>query len=621
MTCFPRGRSPARMRHLSVQSLLVALALIVPLPPTLAGAATPLQCELEAAKSLATCVKRVVSQHRKCFNSISRACSDDDVRIVRQLDKVSNRLAAKCGSDANVQLAGFTSLTLTSLDQRIRASCLAEADALLARSFGGPHAPTWRTAPPENKKCMDRAFEHGARLMWAASRTRTRCIERQRKTGACRLDRSLAHLSRLTSRTKDRIDDACDPLSLRDLIAVDPTSFVDRVDAQAECMTAIAHPDVDPLSLNCGPRDAITAPTRGEYLRIVLDEAEWGTRCGTGNPYAFWIRLAPPGFPVENVVLQMQGGGACIFEDQCNSVSAGLFSATDNNPSSGGIMSNSPTVSPFANWTKVYMPYCTQDLFIGGGGTSSWPSIDVDRWGSINLRVALRYLRDVLWRELDNDSDGYMPHRIRMLFGGTSAGGFGALYNYHYVLDDLQWVHSTAWADSSLALSNGELIGLGSLGLFMFSDNTNGWRSHSYMPPYCNRINCGIGPVIYATSAPRLLREPEQQFLVVSNQVDNVQVNTSFFDSTGEWINALRQSYCDTADTNGLRYFLPAATGSNHTIVTDNSVFAGAPVDGIEMRDWLNLAVSDPANLTDAVEEGTLATAISGVAPFPCAVD
>lgn len=43
-----------------------------------------------------------------------------------------------------------------------------------------------------------------------------------------------------------------------------------------------------------------------------------------------------------------------------------------------------------------------------------------------------------------------------MLFGGTSAGGFGTLYNYHYVLDDLQWAHTAAWPDASLALDNGE---------------------------------------------------------------------------------------------------------------------------------------------------------------------
>jgi hypothetical protein len=601
---------------------VAAAALAVALLPALGGAATPLGCEIGAAKSLDGCLKRVAKEHRKCFNAINRACDRDDERIVRHLEKLSDRIAAKCGSDANVQAAGFATLTLAGLEDRLRASCIAESDALIARSFGGPHAPTWAAAAIEERHCMEGALKNGSRFLATAARVQTRCIARQRKGGNCNLERTRKRLDRLASKAETRIERECGALALRDLISLAPATFVERTGAQAECATAISHPDVSPLALQCGPRDAIEAPTRGNYLRIVLDEAEWGTRCGTGNPYAFWVRLAPPGYPVENVVLQMQGGGVCLFEDQCNGVSAGLWSATDNNAPTGGIMSNSETVSPFANWTKVYLPYCTQDLFIGGGATNVWPSITVDRYGAINTRVALRYLRDILWRELDGDAEGYRPDRIRMLFGGTSAGGFGALYNYHYVLDDLQWTHTSAWADSALALHNGELIGIGNLGLFFFNEASPiFWDSRAYMPPYCTANICGVGPIIYAASEPRLKREPEQQFLVLSNQVDNVQVNTSFFSSTAAWVNAMRQSYCDTAGTEGLRYFLPAGTASNHTIVTDTSVFTGVSVDGMLMRDWLALAVTDPDGLSDAVEEGTLATVISGVDPFPCAVD
>ena len=69
----------------------------------------------------------------------------------------------------------------------------------------------------------------------------------------------------------------------------------------------------------------------------------------------------------------------------------------------------------------------------------------MQRFGAVNVRAALRYVRDVLWRELDPTTpDGYRPDRIRVLFGGFSAGGFGTLYNYHYVLDDLQWAHTAA---------------------------------------------------------------------------------------------------------------------------------------------------------------------------------
>ncbi len=368
---------------------------------------------------------------------------------------------------------------------------------------------------------------------------------------------------------------------------------------------------------------ATGATPRDTYVQVVLDEAEYGTRCGDGSQYAFWIRLAPAGQPVENVVLQMQGGGVCIFEGDCAAADPDLFEALDDTAETSGIMSNDPQVSPFANWTKVFLPYCTQDVFVGGGATSTFPSVTVHRFGAPNVRAALRVVRDVLWRELDATTpEGYSPDRIRMLFGGTSAGGFGTLYNYHYVLDELQWAHTAAWPDAALAIDNGQPLGIAALGALLTSTTPPfGWSAKPYLPPYCFAGNCGVGPVLYAASAPRLKAVPEQQFLVLSNQVDNTQVSTTYFPSAVSFINAERQAYCDTAGTTGLRYFLPAITASTHVIATRETLFTTKAVDGIFMRDWLAQAMAAPDTLVDAVEAGTLTVDYPGVLPFPCAID
>ena len=77
---------------------------------------------------------------------------------------------------------------------------------------------------------------------------------------------------------------------------------------------------------------------------------------------------------------------------------------------------------------------------------------------------------------------------MRVLFGGFSAGGFGTLYNYHYVLDDLQWAHTAAYPDAALALDNGEALGVRGLGAIVASDTPPiGWGARSYLPPYCFR--------------------------------------------------------------------------------------------------------------------------------------
>ena len=73
-------------------------------------------------------------------------------------------------------------------------------------------------------------------------------------------------------------------------------------------------------------------------------------------------------------------------------------------------------------------------------------------------------------RDLEGDQDGegdagFRPDELVALFGGWSAGGYGALYNYHWFLDDLLWPRTAAFPDAGGALDNGELIGVAGLGL------------------------------------------------------------------------------------------------------------------------------------------------------------
>src|SRR5262249_25387626 len=158
---------------------------------------------------------------------------------------------------------------------------------------------------------------------------------------------------------------------LPDLVAVDPATFAARAAAQARCLTALAHPDASPLTLDCGPRAGLADTPRGEYTQIVLDEAVYGTRCGDGSPYAFSVRLAAEGSRGESVVGGTQGRGVCVFEDDRKNVPADLCEAMSDQPATGGPLANDSTISPFAEWTKVYLPYCTQDVFIGCGTTSN----------------------------------------------------------------------------------------------------------------------------------------------------------------------------------------------------------------------------------------------------------
>jgi hypothetical protein len=578
-------------------------------------------CETAAAVALRGCVGETNAATRACYLAGGTACDRNDPAIVAARAAIGEQIAAGCANDEAVRAAGYGPLfTVATLRERLEAACVAETRALAARAFGGPQGAALAAADERDRTCLASAHAQGEEILSAGQTLRTDCVAAARSGQECDPAGVEGEIARVEANAITETAATCGDLS--SLVALDPAEFVARTDQQAQCLTAIAHPDTAPLDVACGPRDAVPPVPRGEWTQVVLDEAVFGTRCGDGSPYAFQLWLAPAGSPPENVVVGMEGGGVCVFENDCASRPADLFEALSDPPFELGPLSNDPGLNPFASWTKVFLPYCTQDVFIGGGATSDFPSITVHRFGAVNVRAALEVVRDLVWHELDRESaEGYRPDRMRVLFGGFSAGAFGTLYNVHFVLDDLQWSHTAAYPDAGLALDNGEALGVRGLGAIVASDTPPiGWGAKSFLPPYCFATDCGVGPVMLAATAARLREVPEQQFLILSNQVDGVQVATTFFDGIASWVNALRDSYCATRELNGVHYYLPAIPESIHVISPRPELYADTPVDGEIMRDWLASGFSAPDTVVSRVVEGTLVEDFPGVEPFPCPV-
>ncbi|HRC76193.1 MAG TPA: hypothetical protein PLO33_10980, partial [Kouleothrix sp.] len=65
--------------------------------------------------------------------------------------------------------------------------------------------------------------------------------------------------------------------------------------------------------------------------------------------------------------------------------------------------------------------------------------------------------------------------------------------------------HLAVREESSLALDNGQVLGLGSLGLVLSGDTgAFGWQLKRMLPPYCQATNCGVGPIIESATSARL---------------------------------------------------------------------------------------------------------------------
>jgi hypothetical protein len=509
----------------------------------------------------------------------------------------------------------FGALDAAAVGARLEAACATEADSLAWRSYGGPHAAV--AADPAARSCLTAAHGAAAGLVADTLAAAAACLDAP--AGCADLDDQRAELA---AEAQQAITGACPDLT--GLVAIDPATFVDRAAMQADCALAASLPDPTVLDLRCGPGATGALgdanPVRGEWTRVELPADTYGTICGDGSDYAFWVRLAPEGAPLDRVLVGLQGGGVCVLEEDCTAKLEAypeLFTAAEDEPYFSGLSSTDPSESPFTDYTTVFLPYCNQDVFAGGGVVEDLGSMQLPRYGALNLRVALRMFRDLLWQRMDAEGGaGYRPDQLVALFGGFSAGSYGTLYNYHWVLDDLAWPRTVGFPDAGLALDNGEPLGVRALGAV----KVPAWGVQPYLPPYCFDGDCALGEVIATAMSPRLLQVPEQQLLMLSNQRDEIQMRDAYFSELAPFINVMRRTACETRDLPGIHWFLTSVSDESVHVVSVRPETWLAEVDGMVMRDWFAAAVEAPDTLRSHMEEGDFVDVVPGVEPFPCAV-
>lgn len=157
--------------------------------------------------------------------------------------------------------------------------------------------------------------------------------------------------------------------------------------------------------------------------------------CLRGAPFRSSIRQTES----PDLVVFLQGGGAC-WDDFCLAVTAapaGVPAVDILDPSLGA--------NPVADWNALYVPYCDGSLFVGdrdhdddGDGTPE----RLHR-GLANLSAALDLARDTV------------PAPERVLFAGSSGGGFGVLLASPLVREVFPDAELIVLADSAQGLAKG----------------------------------------------------------------------------------------------------------------------------------------------------------------------
>ncbi|MCG8588264.1 MAG: pectinacetylesterase family protein [Proteobacteria bacterium] len=162
------------------------------------------------------------------------------------------------------------------------------------------------------------------------------------------------------------------------------------------------------------------APAPVEWRRI---EPGGETGCGDGSPYAFFWREGAS----DRLLIFLQGGGACWSAATCGLTGAPTYDPnvqeSDSPAVSGrGILDLSRPENPLAEYSAVFLPYCSGDVHlgqadrtypvVGEGGVVA--NLSVAHRGAANGRAVLEW------------TYAHFPDVERVFVAGHSAGGLAA---------------------------------------------------------------------------------------------------------------------------------------------------------------------------------------------------
>ncbi|MFN0252640.1 MAG: pectin acetylesterase-family hydrolase [Kofleriaceae bacterium] len=133
-----------------------------------------------------------------------------------------------------------------------------------------------------------------------------------------------------------------------------------------------------------------------------------GTACIDGTPAGFSVNYNPAS---TKLFIYFEGGGAC-FNQFCES----LFTRSGMMPGNGGLFDRVNTANPVRDWSWIYVPYCSGDVY--GGNTETMVAGKMRTFHGYTNHTAF----------LERWVPSFPSDTV--VLSGASAGGFGAAVNY-----------------------------------------------------------------------------------------------------------------------------------------------------------------------------------------------
>ena len=295
--------------------------------------------------------------------------------------------------------------------------------------------------------------------------------------------------------------------------------------------------------------------------------------CSDGSEFSYFVHRADP----TKVVFFLEGGGACFSAETCDPASqtykrtvgyAGGF-GSEGDPS--GIFDFSNAMNPFANYSFVFVPYCTGDVHIGNATTDYGDGVVVEHKGYVNGSTALNAMATMF------------PDATELVVTGESAGSVPTPLYAGMASDLLPNARITVLADGSGAYP--DVPGINAV-------IGSAWGTMDAVPDWPE--NEGVTPETW--SFPGLFvkagtHDPDITFARHDYAFDETQV---FFAGLAgipadDLVSLIDQNETQV-EAGGVALWSYITPGSSHTVLhTDN--FYTETVNGVLLVDWVTALI------------------------------
>jgi hypothetical protein len=297
-------------------------------------------------------------------------------------------------------------------------------------------------------------------------------------------------------------------------------------------------------------------------------------QCADGSEHMFHSLDRDP----DKVLLYYQGGGACFSAETCDFVSGTYKVTTDEDDHPGedatGIFDWDDPDNPFADWSVVFVPYCSGDVFQGNAETEYAPGFVVQHRGGLHAQKGLDYVVDTY------------PDAAQLFVAGSSAGGVPTPKIGGLAADALPDTEITVLADASGGYASRQPLNAAIGGLWGTAESLPDWPELADVDP----TEIGI-PNLFTIAGQHA---PRVEFARFDNAFDQVQQSFSSLAGGDTTVLDVLDENEAATEAGGVDLDVYVAPGTDHTILGRPELYT-LEVEGVTFLEWLTTLVETGA--------------------------